>query len=157
MKCKWISPKRVCVHTLLGLWLGLTFQRKCYTKNTIVAWYNYTYMVNDEAPQNSEKVWIQIYESVSGLESNSAHPLEKDFVQGQRRPNLSNGTKSTYHLCDCFLRRDLLLCIKKHVKIMCTQKCLHFLVDIWIWDLHYHAHLKSHHISHKWPYMQSMQ
>ena len=31
-------------------------------------------MVNDEATQNSEKVWIQIYGSVLGLEPNSAHP-----------------------------------------------------------------------------------
>ena len=27
---------------------------------------------------------------------------------------------------------------------------------IWVWHLHYHAHLTSHHISHKSPYMLSI-
>ena len=68
---------------------------------------------------------------------------------------ICSGTKSTYDLvCDSFLRKGVTTTLgwKLSMWIMCTFMCSPFLLDIWLWHLHYHAHLTSHHISHKLPF-----
>ena len=60
-------------------------------------------------------------------------PKERNRINiffSMMRPNLTNGTKSTYHLvCDPFLRRGLLL-NTFYVKIKHTHMCSPFLVEI---------------------------
>ena len=46
---------------------------------------------------------------------------------------------------------------KLYVKAMRSHMWSPFLVDVWVWYLHYHAYLTSHHVSRELCYELSMQ